>query len=405
MDDRLYWVWLSERLGAGKEKFGHLYEQGLSAKEIHGMNEAEIRENISTAKADVALFMDKDLAHAQKIANRCAELRMRILTPEDEAFPKRLLDIFAPPYALYVWGELPPIDEEVVVAFVGSRKASDYGRWAVERLAYDVTAAGALVISGMAVGVDAAAHRGALKAGGKTVGVFGCGLDVGYPAQNRELMRFTIKNGALVSEYPPGTMPLPRNFPIRNRIISALSNGVVVAEAPKKSGALITARYAVDQGRDVFAVPSNIHLYVSEGSNHLIKMGAKLTSCAYDILEEYEGAYSDKLTIKEEYKKRLVPSFSKSDPREQNPPVKEKRAPGEKAGKNPPPPEKEADLSALSKNERAIYEAVQGGGARTPDELVETLSLTAQQVNASLTMLELKGLVARTSEKTLKISL
>ena len=201
-----------------------------------------------------------------------------------EDYPKVLLEIPDPPPYLYVKGELR--GSETAVAVVGSRRASTYGMLTTTRLATELAAHGVTVVSGMARGVDTAAHRGALSGGGRTIGVLGCGIDVVYPPENRKLFEEMAEKGALVSEFPLGTLPLAENFPRRNRIISGMSRGVLVVEAMENSGSLITAQFALDQGREVFAIPGNINTSSSRGANRLIKQGAKLVESVDDILEE-----------------------------------------------------------------------------------------------------------------------
>ena len=202
-----------------------------------------------------------------------------------EEYPKRLKNIYGPPPLLYVRGEIIP-DDEIAVAVVGSRKASVYGLQTCEKLAYELASRGVTIVSGLARGIDSAAHRGALKAGGRTIAVFGCGINRIYPAENKALASQIEKNGALVSELPGETRPERFNFPKRNRIISGLSLGTVVVEAAKKSGSLITAACALEQGREVFAVPGKINSGTSAGVHGLIKDGAKLIDGVDDIIEE-----------------------------------------------------------------------------------------------------------------------
>ena len=192
---------------------------------------------------------------------------------------------------LYYRGTLTVLDDLPAVAVVGTRRCTPYGETAAEKLGYGLAAGGAAVISGLARGIDAAAARGALRAGGITVGVVGNGLDVHYPRESRYLYEDVAAAGVLLSEYPPGTEPAPAHFPVRNRILSGLSNAVLVVEAPEKSGALITAATALEQGRDVFAVPGPIDAPDSVGCNRLIRDGAGLVTDASDILREYEGRF------------------------------------------------------------------------------------------------------------------
>ncbi|MDR7523106.1 MAG: DNA-processing protein DprA [Armatimonadota bacterium] len=208
---------------------------------------------------------------------------MAVIAFADPAYPWRLRAIPDPPPALYVRGRL---DEAAAVAIVGSRRATPYGRAAAERLAYDLALAGVTVVSGLARGIDGAAHQAALDAGGRTVGVLGCGADVIYPREHRRLAAAVAASGALVSEFPPGTPPLPGHFPRRNRLISGLAMGVVVVEGTEDSGALVTVDYALDQGREVFAVPGSIFSPRSRAPHALLREGARVVERVEDILHE-----------------------------------------------------------------------------------------------------------------------
>lgn len=216
---------------------------------------------------------------------RVAAVGAHILTWEDEGYPKLLAEIPDPPPVLYVRGELRP-EDAWAVAVVGTRRASTYGREVTRRLVTLLAQSGVTIVSGLARGIDAVAHQAALEAGGRTIAVLGCGIDLVYPPEHRELARRIAAQGALVTEYPPGTSPEPGNFPPRNRIISGLSLGIVVTEAGRNSGALITADYAAEQGRDVFAVPGSILSAGCAGTNRLIQDGAKPVLDAADILQE-----------------------------------------------------------------------------------------------------------------------
>jgi len=208
-----------------------------------------------------------------------------ILTLRNDAYPRRLKDIYDPPALLYVRGELKR-EDELAVAIVGSRKTSPYGRWFTEKIGQDLAGHGVTIVSGLARGIDSVAHMGALEGRGRTIAVLGCGIDVIYPSENRDLFHRIIGHGAVLSEFPMGSRPEGGHFPRRNRIISGLSIGVVIVQASSKSGSLITAKYALEQGRDVFAVPGNVGAEGSRGTNQLIKEGAKLVESSEDILEE-----------------------------------------------------------------------------------------------------------------------
>jgi len=222
-------------------------------------------------------LLAKELALAQRH-------HVTVVTLEDADYPKLLREIADPPLALYIKGSLPA--EEIAIAVVGSRHASLYGMQTAERLGYDLALRGVTVVSGLARGIDGASHRGALKAGGRTVAVLGSGLTHLYPPEHEELSAQIVEQGAVISEYPMETLPEPYNFPRRNRLISGLSLGVVVVEAAARSGALITANCALEQGREVFAVPGPITTPTSQGTHHLLKEGAKLVTSVEDILEE-----------------------------------------------------------------------------------------------------------------------
>ena len=225
----------------------------------------------------------------------CQRLNVNILTLQDAGYPNRLRNIYDPPCLLYVRGRLPAFDDEAAVAVVGTRDCTPYGVSCAEKLGHGVAAGGAVVVSGLARGIDSAALRGALRAGGTVAAVLGNGTDVIYPPENQYLYEDVAAAGALVSEYPPGTPPDGRHFPVRNRILSGLSLAALVVEAPERSGALITAGTALEQGRDVFAVPGPIDAPASVGCNRLIRDGAGLASDAWDILREYEARFPDKL--------------------------------------------------------------------------------------------------------------
>lgn len=208
----------------------------------------------------------------------------RLVTLLHEEYPPLLKEISDPPPFLYLKGKLPATN--TAIAVVGSRRSSDYGISVTTRLSRELAGQGVTIVSGLAMGVDAAAHRGALQVSGATVGVLGCGIDLVYPAENRQLYREMEEKGGIVSEFAPGTQPDAPNFPRRNRIISGMARGVLVVEAAERSGSLITARFALEQGREVFAVPGNINFKASRGTNSLIKEGAKLVETVSDIMAE-----------------------------------------------------------------------------------------------------------------------
>lgn len=277
--------------------------------------------------------------------------KVDFITYDDDNYPPALRDIFDPPPVLFVRGRLKELNNAVAV--VGSRKATAYGRTAAQRLAGELAENGAAVVSGLARGIDSAAHRGALNAGGYTAAVLGCGLDVVYPKENARLMAEIIEKGAVISEFPLGSPPESWHFPSRNRIISGLSQVVVVVEAAEKSGALITADLALEQGKEVMALPGSIYSKMSRGPLKLIKQGAKPVTAAEDILEELG----------------IISAIT-----------------GEQAGSQ--------FKFKLSRTEQAVYDILSGDPLHI-EELLQRLQLPSQEVMAALMFLEVKGLLKK----------
>ena len=265
-----YWVWLTALPGLSNRSRLLLLERYGSPEDVYYADPEELAQVEGLTPGQAALLADKSLSRADRILADCARGDMFLLSMQDAAYPARLRDIFDPPVLLYGKGSLPLFDEEAAIAVVGTRSCTPYGLRCAHRMGYELARQGAVVVSGMAKGIDGAAMRGALQAGGFTAAVLGGGVDVVYPAENRRLYEDIAATGVLLSEYPPGTEPLPGHFPVRNRIISGLSLAALVVEAPVRSGALITAHAALDQGRDVFAVPGPIDAAASVGCNRLI---------------------------------------------------------------------------------------------------------------------------------------
>lgn len=273
----------------------------------------------------------------------------QFVTYDDDTYPAPLREINDPPPILYIRGQLLPQDRRAL-AIVGTRKPSRYGYEAAKDLSGRLAAQGVTIISGMALGIDSAAHRGAIEAGGRTIAVLGCGIDILYPSDNYKLAQQILKNGAIISEFPLGTKPLGTNFPRRNRIVSGLSLGVMVAEAPESSGALITASLAAEQGREVFAIPANIYNQTGRGCNRLLQDGAKLVMSEKDVLEEFNIAFEHAETRQET--RQIAPAN-----------------------------DIEAQIIELLEVEPIHI-----------DDIVRRSNLPAAQVSSTLTILELKGL-------------
>jgi DNA processing protein len=286
VDDVFYWLALSLTPGVGSILIKRLLDRFKTPEAVF---RAPVKELLSVEglgeKAAGEIRKGPSEKKVEKELNFLKELGGTILTFKEEGYPKRLKDIYDPPPLLYVRGALKK-EDELAVAIVGSRKTSPYGRWITEKISQELVRHGVTIVSGMARGIDSAAHKGAISQGGRTIAVLGCGVDVIYPSENRNLFHQIINQGAILSEFPMGSRPEGGHFPRRNRIISGLSIGVVVVQASAESGSLITASYALEQGREVFAVPGNVGSEGSRGTNRLIKEGAKLVEMSEDILEE-----------------------------------------------------------------------------------------------------------------------
>jgi DNA processing protein len=355
-----YWIALKSITGVGNitfpalvDKFGSL--PAIFAASVSKLNEIPgISKNIATAivgfnnwgkvKAELELI-DKN--------------EIKIITYQDELYPAKLMNIYDRPPFLYVRGNLNK--DDINIAVVGSRLASTYGKYTTEKISRELALKGLTIVSGMARGIDSVAHRGALTAHGRTIAVLGSGLDVIYPPENKKLFTDIIQNGAVISEFPPGTPPRSANFPTRNRIISGMSYGVVIVEAGEKSGSLITARLALEQGREVFAVPGSIDSAGSRGTNKLIKQGAKLIENTDDILEEIFPQLDRTIVLK-------PPSVSSA---------------GVLAAK---------PAEILSTVDQKIIGFISGGRVHI-DDLISSTGLSSAGILGALTALELKDIV------------
>ena len=346
--DKRYWVGFNlvkgigaVRLQALRDHFGDLalaWQAPQDALQAAGLS-PKLAERVAQVRLDVDL---------DKLIEKIQSQGIEVLTWEDELYPPRLKEIDQPPPVLYVRGALTT-EDSWAVAVVGTRRVSAYGRQVAEELASFLASSGVTVVSGLARGVDAIAHQAALKAGGRTIAVLGCGVDRIYPPEHTQLAEKMIASGALVSDYAPGTPPDASNFPPRNRIISGLAMATVVVEAGETSGALITAQFATDQGREVFAVPGNIYAPQSKGTNRLIAQGAHPLLSARDLL--------DILNLTRVTEQRLVRKALPAD-------------------------ETEAKLMSVLTHEPLHM-----------DEIRNQTGLPIERVSATLVMMELKGMV------------
>jgi DNA processing protein len=284
-EDIKYWVAFNNIPGIGRVRLGQLESYFGSLERAWKASPGEIKRAGLDSQALKAITQWHDKIDPPAAMARLEEFGIQVLTCNSPEYPSRLKEIYDFPPVLYVRGSMCP-EDDWCLAVVGTRRATVYGKQVTEEIAADLARSKITIVSGLARGVDTIAHRSALEAGGRTIAVFACGLDIVYPAENERLARDIMENGALLSEYPPGTRPRAENFPRRNRILSGLSLGVLVTEAGEGSGALLTADYAVEQNREVFAIPGSVLSPMSRGTNRLIQQGAKLVRQYTDILEE-----------------------------------------------------------------------------------------------------------------------
>ena len=388
MSNLKHWIWLTQRRGLAGQAAVRVLERFGSPEQAYAADRGAYEAMGGLSAETVRSLSDKSLDGADRILGDCDRLGIRLLTFQDATYPERLAAIHQPPMVLYWKGKQIPFDEEVAIAVVGARQATPYGVETASRLSGELTRRGALVVSGMAEGIDAAAVRGALKAGGPVVSVVAGGLDRVYPAIHRELYEDVAAVGALFSEYPPGTAHKGEHFPVRNRILSGLSVGVVAVESKRASGTLRTVGHALDQNREVFAVPGPVNAPMSEGTNRLIQTGAaKLILSAGDVLCEFEQRFPGKL-------RRTDPLPRPEEGRRPAPP--RAGAPGKKEAA---PEEKVEYLrwadckDRLTDDQRELLLALEGGPLRA-DDLVERTQIPARRVLSALTLLQVDGLVS-----------
>lgn len=413
----VHWIWLAHRPGFGPRTKAQLLEHFRDPEAVYYADEEALGQLGLSSDVRAAL-LDKNLDSSEKILEDCQKKRLNILTLQDAAYPSRLKNIPDPPLVLYYKGQLPDFDGVPVIGVVGTRKASAYGLTVAKRMGYQIGKCGGLVVSGMAYGIDGLAMSGALTAGAKTVGVLGCGADIVYPQSNRSLFRDVERYGCILSEFAPGQNAAKWTFPMRNRIISGLSCGVLVVEAPEKSGALITARLALEQGRDVFAVPGNIDMPTCAGSNELLRDGAIMVSSGWDVLSEYQSLFPDKIhredapCLQRAYPQELAgQEGEKMPPRvAQTPRIPEEttrlKKNLEKKSIDKEPVEAysdvNVDLSRLSEDEQRIVLCLKNGQRLVDDVIAET-GITTGKLLAVLTMLELKDVIRRLPGKRISL--
>lgn len=348
--EKIFKIWLSTVKGIGYKSFVQLMEFFKTAEGVYKAKEIDIFKAIGNRK------LVQNIIEAQKLnpfdyIERLQNLKISVYTLEEEEYPKELKNIYDPPPVLYLKGNIN-LKDNLCIAMVGSRNATFYGKQVAQKLAYELSERGITVVSGMARGIDSFSHIGALKERGKTIAVLGNGINIVYPRENKKLMEQISEKGLLVSEFPLDAPPLPQNFPLRNRIISGLSLGVVVVEAGIKSGSLLTAQFALEQGREVFAVPGNITSAYSRGTNELVKQGAKIVIGVEDILEEFN--------LREDVQQKIEENL----------------------------------MSSLTEEEKEVYDFI-CEAPRDIEEIAGYVKIKISKVNAILSSLMLKGMIEK----------
>lgn len=437
MNEKIYYLWLSLRLGAQSRTAVRLLRIKGSARDVYEGLSEELFSAVGVRHSSaVKLTEGRDLSDCEELLRRCERDGISVITPDMPEYPRSLCSLMDMPLVLFCKGELPDFNNSFNCAVVGTRKMTEYGKKTAYSIGRGLADGGAVVVSGLALGIDSMAMLGAQSRGGQTVGVLGCGIDIVYPPEHKDFFARTIASGgAIITEYPPGTPPSGHNFPARNRIISGLCQATLVVEANIGSGSLITARHALYQGREVFAVPGNVGDPMCEGSNALIKSGAIPVTNANDILSRFEFLYPHLLKLSElsdrvgseaqlaAAKARVISSsdrksgfygsgmYGGSAKRKRSDSDKDKASPTkERVRKEKELPAKSdlferltgdvvqdrsmarAHVDQLGEKERAVYAAMKPNTPMLPDEIAGD-SFTVSEVLTAMTLLEIAGAI------------
>lgn len=386
----IHWIWLSQLSGVTITQKLSLLEQFYDPEGVYEADEASLSTVADMTPKALERLGDKDLRNASAILDSCIRKQIGIVTIGDREYPAKLKNIHNPPLVLYYKGSLPDWEERPAIAMVGTRKATTYGMQIAEKIGNQVAGCGALVVSGGADGIDTQALIGAMQTGQPVVAVLGFGADVVYPAKNRELFEKIQKQGCLITEYCPGTPANSWNFPQRNRIISGIASGVVVIEAPERSGALNTARHAIEQGRDLYVVPGNINTPNCIGSNQLLRKHAVAVFEGWDVVQEYAPLYGGKLShYTGQHSEVLQVAQTKTYPQVQ-PEISDK-----KVVDNPQKYQysvEDKPQKNLTEEEKAVLAHLTAVPVPV-DTVIDAVQLPAGKVLSILTMLAIKGVV------------
>ena len=390
-----YWVWLSAQTGVSPAAKAALLRHYGDAETAFFAPSGEFGRIRGISAGDAAVLESRDMSRVGDILAECRRLDIRPVTMQDADYPRRLRNIFAPPAVIYVKGKLPELDDEAAIAVIGTRKASPYGLKMGSRLAFEIVRCGGMVVSGLTSGIDAAAARGALLADGVCIGVLG----TSHNLEKGSLARDVSVKGALISEYPPGTQPLRSHFRDRNRISAGLSVGVAVVEAPEKSGALLFAAEANEQGKEIFAVPGNADAPNSAGTISLMQEGAKPVRTGWDILCEFAELFPGKLRQAEAAE---MPEIGKNDA-ENGKKEPEEAKKGIDKEKSRGYIDLKEQLAQLTEEQLKIISAIDKGASHI-DDVIENTGLSTPKVLAQLTVLEIKGFIKREPGKRISLN-
>lgn len=396
----LYWIWLNELNHVTHWQKQRLLDTFGEPESVYLAGQDRLSQVAGMDEKAMKALRKKDLSQARQILAACKAADVRVVHCRQEGYPARLRNIEDPPVVLYYRGILPDWQAQPVIGVVGTRKASIYGTRTTGVITAQIAACGGLVITGGAEGIDTAALKAALDMDSPTVTVFGCGVDVVYPKKNQELFDRVLKKGCIISEYPPNTRADGWRFLKRNRLISGISNGVLVVEAPMRSGALNTAEHALTQGRDVYTVPGNLGVDSCMGSNLLLQRGAFAVMQGWDILRQYENLYPGKV-------KNVQPPTEKLEKLALEKVAQQPQIPGENPGQKEKTGKKSIDnlnkstysvvnekLPRLTEAEEAVY-ALLSQQPQFPDEVLAQCELPFGRVQSILTKLTVLGLVVQ----------
>ncbi len=390
MDEKLLWMWLSLHYGAGTSIYQKLFNHFGSLDAIYDSDDADADLIEWLTPSLKNKLLDKNLSHAEEVLRWCDDHDVDVITPNSPEYPESLRLIDDYPAVIYCKGRLPDFSKSLCISVVGTRTMTVEGQRNAYELGYGLAKGGAIVVSGMAKGIDCTAQKGALYAGGTSVAVLGSGIDVCYPKENFALWTKLMNVGAVITEYPPHTPPNGSNFPVRNRIISALSPATVVVECDLNSGALITARKARKQGKMLFAYPGSVHEFRNAGTNQLLRDGAILTTGAIDVLEQFLDKYADIINLSASKEKPVINKFKKvasnydtasfynDNKKNEQSEVEEKK--------------ESFDKSQLTPDQLAIYDGMEFDRTYTVDDILQIGSNT-NEIASLLMMLQLAGAI------------